>query len=190
MVCLQIFAAWPVNATGTGIASTEFAYGSGHVNPIAALDPGLVYELGKEDHIAFLCGLNYTSDTLKIISGETVSCSKENKLLQRNLNYPSMSARLSGSDNSFTASFNRTITNVGTPNSTYTSKVAAGHGSKLTIMVTPSVLYFKTVNEKQSFKVTVTGSDLSSKLPSSANLIWSDGRHNVRSPIVVYTVSY
>ncbi|CAN7114758.1 unnamed protein product [Brassica rapa subsp. narinosa] len=182
--------AWPVNATGTGIASTEFAYGSGHVNPIAALDPGLVYELGKEDHIAFLCGLNYTSDTLKIISGETVSCSKENKLLQRNLNYPSMSARLSGSDNSFTASFNRTITNVGTPNSTYTSKVAAGHGSKLTIMVTPSVLYFKTVNEKQSFKVTVTGSDLSSKLPSSANLIWSDGRHNVRSPIVVYTDSY
>ncbi|CAN7006018.1 unnamed protein product [Brassica rapa subsp. trilocularis] len=182
--------AWPVNATGTGIASTEFAYGSGHVNPIAALDPGLVYELGKEDHIAFLCGLNYTSDTLKIISGETVSCSKENKLLQRNLNYPSMSARLSGSDNSFTVSFNRTVTNVGTPNSTYTSKVAAGHGSKLTIMVTPSVLYFKTVNEKQSFKVTVTGSDLSSKLPSSANLIWSDGRHNVRSPIVVYTDSY
>ncbi|KAL0673238.1 hypothetical protein Bca4012_001219 [Brassica carinata] len=129
----------------------------------AALDPGLVYELGKEDHIAFLCSLNYTSDTLKIISG---------------------------SDNSFTVSFNRTVTNVGTPNSTYTSKVVAGHGSKLTIMVTPSVLSFKTVNEKQSFKVTVTGSDLSSKLPSSANLIWSDGRHNVRSPIVVYTLSY
>ncbi|CAF1698432.1 unnamed protein product [Brassica oleracea] len=182
--------ACPVNATGTGIASTEFAYGSGHVNPIAALDPGLVYELGKEDHIAFLCSLNYTSDTLKIISGETVSCSKENKPLQKNLNYPSMSARLSGSDNSFTVSFNRTVTNVGTPSSTYTSKVVAGHGSKLTIMVTPSVLSFKTVNEKQSFKVTVTGSDLSSKLPSSANLIWSDGRHNVRSPIVVYTVSY
>ncbi|KAL0784956.1 hypothetical protein Bca101_001201 [Brassica carinata] len=156
----------------------------------AALDPGLVYELGKEDHIAFLCSLNYTSDTLKIISGETVSCSKENKPLQKNLNYPSMSARLSGSDNSFTVSFNRTVTNVGTPNSTYTSKVVAGHGSKLTIMVTPSVLSFKTVNEKQSFKVTVTGSDLSSKLPSSANLIWSDGRHNVRSPIVVYTLSY
>ncbi|CAN6812380.1 unnamed protein product [Brassica oleracea] len=51
-----------------------------------------------------------------------------------------------------------TVTNVGTPNSTYTSKVVAGHGSKLTIMVTPSVLSFKTVNEKQSFKVTVTGS--------------------------------
>ncbi|KAF8082971.1 hypothetical protein N665_0798s0009 [Sinapis alba] len=182
--------AWPVNATGTGIASTEFAYGSGHVDPIAALDPGLVYELDKQDHIAFLCGFNYTSDILKIISGETVTCSKENKILQRNLNYPSMSARLPRSNNSFTVTFNRTVTNVGTPNSTYTSKVLAGHGSKLTIKVTPSVLSFKTVNEKQSFNVTVTGSGLSSELPSSANLIWSDGRHNVRSPIVVYTVSY
>ncbi|KAL0710006.1 hypothetical protein Bca4012_016984 [Brassica carinata] len=181
--------AWPVNATGTGIASTEFAYGSGHVDPIAALDPGLVYELGKEDHIAFLCGLNYTSDILKVISGETVTCSEENKILQRNLNYPSMSAARSD-NSSFTVTFNRTVTNVGTPNSTYTSKVVAGHGSKLTIVVTPSVLSFKTVNEKQSFMVTVTGSGLSSELPSSANLIWSDGRHKVRSPIVVYTISY
>ncbi|CAH2069452.1 unnamed protein product [Thlaspi arvense] len=179
--------AWPVNATGTGIASTEFSYGAGHVNPIAALNPGLVYELDKADHIAFLCGLNYTSNILKIISGESVACSEEKEILPRNLNYPSMTAQLSGSNNSFTVTFNRTVTNVGTPNSKYISKVAAGHGSKLSVKVTPSVLSFKTVNEKQSFKVTVTGSDLDSELPSSANLIWSDGTHNVRSPIVVYT---
>ncbi|ESQ42445.1 hypothetical protein EUTSA_v10012780mg [Eutrema salsugineum] len=182
--------AWPVNATGTGIASTEFAYGSGHVDPIAALNPGLVYELDKADHIAFLCGLNYTSDVLKIISGETVTCSEEKKILPRNLNYPSMSAGVLRYNNSFTVTFNRTVTNVGTPNSTYKSKVVPGHGSKLSVTVTPSVLSFETVNEKKSFKVTVTGRDLSSELPSSANLIWSDGTHNVRSPIVVYTDGY
>ncbi|CAN8253281.1 unnamed protein product [Cochlearia groenlandica] len=177
--------AWPVNATGTGIASTEFAYGAGHVDPIAALNPGLVYEFEKEDHIAFLCGLNYTSNTLKLISGEAVSCTK--KTLPRNLNYPSMSAKLSESDGSFTVTFNRTLTNVGTPNSTYNSKVVAGHGSKVNVTVKPSVLSYKTVNEKQSFTVTVTGRDVDSELPSSASLIWSDGTHNVRSPIVVYT---
>ncbi|WZZ21636.1 hypothetical protein YC2023_123023 [Brassica napus] len=179
--------AWPVNATGTGIASTEFAYGSGHVDPIASLNPGLVYELNKVDHIAFLCGMNYTSNILKIISGETVTCPEEKEYQTRNLNYPSMSAKLSGSNNSFTVTFNRTVTNVGTPNSTYNSKVVPGHGSKLSVNVTPSVLSFKTVNEKQLFMVTVTGRDLDSELPSSANLIWSDGKHHVRSPIVVYT---
>ncbi|CAA0410807.1 unnamed protein product [Arabidopsis thaliana] len=182
--------AWPVNATGTGIASTEFAYGSGHVDPIAASNPGLVYELDKSDHIAFLCGMNYTSQVLKVISGETVTCSEAKKILPRNLNYPSMSAKLSGSGTTFTVTFNRTLTNVGTPNSTYTSKVVAGHGSKLDVKITPSVLSFKTVNEKQYFTVTVTGSNLDSEVPSSANLIWSDGTHNVRSPIVVYTSDY
>ncbi|KAG7538302.1 PA domain [Arabidopsis suecica] len=177
--------AWPMNATGTDFASTEFAYGAGHVDPIAATNPGLVYEMDKADHIAFLCGLNYTADTLKLISGDTITCTKKN--LPRNLNYPSMSAQLPRSKSSVTVTFNRTVTNVGTPNSTYKSKVVLNHGSKLSVKVTPSVLSFKTVSEKKSFTVTVTGSDSFPKLPSSASLIWSDGTHNVRSPIVVYT---
>ncbi|XP_019095865.1 PREDICTED: subtilisin-like protease SBT4.13 isoform X1 [Camelina sativa] len=178
--------AWPVNATGTGIASTEFAYGAGHVDPIAAVNPGLVYELNKEDLIGFLCGMNYTTSVLKVLSGEAVNCSEAKAILPRNLNYPSMSAKLAGNDTTFTVTFNRTLTNVGTPNSKYTSKVVAGHGSELSVKVTPSVLSFKAVNEKQSFMVTVTGNDVNSELPSSANLIWSDGIHNVRSPIVIY----
>ncbi|ESQ42861.1 hypothetical protein EUTSA_v10012872mg [Eutrema salsugineum] len=177
--------AWPMNASGTGAASTEFAYGAGHVDPVAALNPGLVYELEKADHIAFLCGLNYTLKTLKLVSGEAVTCT--GKTLPRNLNYPSMSAKLSGSSNSsFTVTFNRTVTNLGNPNSTYKSKIVLNHGSKLTIEVSPSALSMKSVNEKQSFTVTVSGSNINPKLPSSANLIWSDGTHNVRSPIVVY----
>ncbi|KAL1208468.1 Subtilisin-like protease SBT4.13 [Cardamine amara subsp. amara] len=181
--------AWPVNATETGITSTEFAYGAGHVNPIAALNPGLVYELDKADHIAFLCGMNYTSDILKIISGESVTCSQKNETLPRNLNYPSMSAKLSESVKNYTVTFIRTLTNVGKPSSTYKSTVVADHGPKLSVEVTPSVLTFKTVNEKQSFRVSVRGSDLDSELPSSANLIWSDGTHSVRSPIVIYCYS-
>ncbi|KAL1213989.1 Subtilisin-like protease SBT4.13 [Cardamine amara subsp. amara] len=182
--------AWLVNATDKilGRTSTEFGYGAGHVNPIAALNPGLVYELEKADHIAFLCGMNYTSDVLKVISGENVTCSEKNETLPRNLNYPSMTYMYldSDTDSNFTVTFDRTLTNVGTPSSTYKSTVVAGYGSKLSVSVTPSVLSFKTVNEKQSFRVTVIGGNLDEQVPSSANLIWSDGTHNVRSPIVVY----
>ncbi|KAL0737515.1 hypothetical protein Bca4012_013725 [Brassica carinata] len=177
--------AWSMNASETGVASTEFAYGAGHVDPIAALNPGLVYELDKADHIAFLCGLNYTSKTLKLITGEAVICT--GNTLPRNLNYPSMSAKLSESNSSFTVTFSRTVTNLGTPNSTYKSKIVLNHGTKLNVKVSPSVLAMKSVNEKQSFSVTVSGSKIDPKLPSSASLIWSDGTHKVRSPIVVYT---
>jgi hypothetical protein len=176
-----------MNATGTAVASTEFAYGAGHVDPIAAINPGLVYEIGKSDHIAFLCGLNYNATSLKLIAGEAVTCT--GKTLPRPRHYPSMSAKLPKSESSFIVTFNRTVTNVGTPNSTYKSKIVLNHGSNLKVEVSPSVLSMKSVKEKQSFTVTVSGSNIDPKLPSSANLIWSDGTHNVRSPIVVYTYS-
>ncbi|KAF8053120.1 hypothetical protein N665_1462s0005 [Sinapis alba] len=177
--------AWSMNASETGVASTEFAYGAGHVDPIAAVNPGLVYELDKADHIAFLCGLNYTSKTLKLITGEAITCN--GNTLPRNLNYPSMSAKLLEANSSFTVSFNRTVTNLGTPNSTYKSKIVLNHGSKLNVKVSPRVLSMTSVKEKQSFTVTVSGSYIDPKLPSSASLIWFDGTHKVRSPIVVYT---
>ncbi|VVB16570.1 unnamed protein product [Arabis nemorensis] len=180
--------AWSTNASETGYASTEFAYGAGHVDPIAATNPGLVYDITKADYIAFLCGMNYNVTTVKLISGEAVTCTE--KFLPRNLNYPSMSAKLSRPNSSFTVTFNRTVTNVGTPNSTYKAKVVLNHGSKLNVKVSPNVLTMKLLNEKQSFTVTVTGSGLDPKLPSSASLIWSDGTHNVRSPIVVYTFDF
>ena len=173
-----------MNAAGTGVASAEFSYGAGHVDPIAALNPGLVYELDKADYIAFLCGMNFNMTTLKIIAGEAVTCTE--KILPRDLNYPSMSAKLSGSNVSFTVTFKRTVTNVGGSNSTYKSKVVLTHGAKLNVMVSPRVLYMKSMNEKQSFTVTVSGRGLDPKMPSSASLIWSDRTHNARSPIVIY----
>lgn len=178
-----------MNASGPGFGMTEFAYGAGHVDPIAAINPGLVYESTKADHIAFLCGLNYTSEKLRIISGENSICTKKNsKTLPRNLNYPTMSAKVSGTG-SFKVTFQRTVTNVGKPNSTYIAKVVTSPGSKLSIKVTPSVLSVKSAYEKQSFTVTVSGNSLGTEQSVSANLVWSDGSNNVRSPIVVYAMS-
>ncbi|CAA0384716.1 unnamed protein product [Arabidopsis thaliana] len=176
--------AWPMNAsTSPSNELAEFAYGAGHVDPIAAIHPGLVYEANKSDHITFLCGFNYTGKKLRLISGDSSSCTKEQtKSLTRNLNYPSMSAQVSGTK-PFKVTFRRTVTNVGRPNATYKAKVV---GSKLKVKVVPAVLSLKSLYEKKSFTVTVSGAGPKAENLVSAQLIWSDGVHFVRSPIVVY----
>ncbi|KAG2329785.1 hypothetical protein Bca4012_020681 [Brassica carinata] len=176
--------AWAVNAS---TLMPEFAYGAGHVNPLAAVHPGLVYEANKSDHIAFLCGLSYTGKNLRLISGESCSCTKaQSKFLPRDLNYPSMTAKVPARK-PFKVTFRRTVTNVGTSNTTYKAKVV---GSKLDVKVIPNVLSLKSMHDKKSFKVTVSGKGLrAGKLVVSSQLIWSDGFHFVRSPIVVYAAN-
>ncbi|XP_010520244.1 PREDICTED: subtilisin-like protease SBT4.5 [Tarenaya hassleriana] len=178
--------AWPMNAT-EGAAGSEFAYGSGHLNPIAATDPGLVYEATKADHIALLCALNLTTTSLRLISGDNSTCTKEQAdTLPRNLNYPSMAAAIS-SQGAFNVTFVRTVTNVGMANSTYKAEVVKGAGSsKIDVKVEPDVLSMKSVYEKKSFTVTVSGEAPLASEPASATLVWSDGSHTVRSPIVIF----
>ncbi|KAL4599121.1 hypothetical protein ACB092_11G104500 [Castanea dentata] len=170
--------AWPMNATkqvddvyGEG----EFAFGAGHINPVKAIDPGLVYEALKEDYIKMLCSIQISYFG---------TCPKGVKGSPKDLNYPSMQA-LVESDKSFTVNFPRIVTNVGSSNSTYMVKVTTD--SHINVSVKPSSLSFKSLGEKQSFVVTVSGKGLPAKARVSASIVWSDDTHNVTSPIVVYT---
>ena len=43
-----------MNSTNTVWGDAEFSYGAGHVDPIKATNPGLVYETLKEDYILWL----------------------------------------------------------------------------------------------------------------------------------------
>ncbi|MBA0795116.1 hypothetical protein Gohar_006018 [Gossypium harknessii] len=52
----------------------EFAYGSGHVNPVKAIDHGLVYDTVKGDNIRFLCSIGYVEGTIRIVTGHNSSC--------------------------------------------------------------------------------------------------------------------
>ncbi|KAF8409609.1 hypothetical protein HHK36_005687 [Tetracentron sinense] len=82
----------PILAEGSDIGSlyhsTPFDFGAGLINPIRALDPGLVFASGFEDYISFLCSLP-NIDPERITAATGKSC---NHLLSypSDLNLPSV----------------------------------------------------------------------------------------------------
>ncbi|KAL0008343.1 hypothetical protein SO802_009845 [Lithocarpus litseifolius] len=166
----------------------EFAYGSGLVNPVAAVRPGLVYEALKEDYVTLLCNIGYDAKKLRILTGGTrTKCPKLPVTASpKDFNYPSMAAEVFPAK-PFNVEFHRTVTNVGSATSSYNAKTVTN--SKVNIKVEPEVLTFKSLNEKKSFLVSVNGSGLPVKSSLSASLVWSDGTYSVRSPIVLHTQS-
>ncbi|GMI74108.1 hypothetical protein like AT5G59810 [Hibiscus trionum] len=159
--------------------ATPFAYGSGHVRPNRAMDPGLVYDLAIEDYLNFLCARGYNQTSLRLFSDKPFVCPKSFNLMD--FNYPSIAVpELNG-----TVTVSRTVKNVGPPRSTYKARVRSPAG--VTITVIPSKLRFKKCGEEKRFKVTIkSNSDVKSQEYVFGELLWSDGKHNVRSPIAVW----
>lgn len=54
----------------------EFAYGSGHVNPIKAINLGLIYDADVIDYIKFLCGQGYGSVLLQLVTADNSTCTE------------------------------------------------------------------------------------------------------------------
>ncbi|KAA8544122.1 hypothetical protein F0562_022134 [Nyssa sinensis] len=165
-------------------SDAEFAYGAGHINPIKAVNPGLIYDANEVDYVNFLCGQGYRGKFLKLVTGDNSICSESTKTTAWDLNYPSF-AFYTPPLKSFTTIFHRTVTNVGTPVSIYKANVTAPTGLK--ILVEPSILTFKSLGQRLSFAVTVEGRIQGANTRISASLVWYDGVYQVRSPIVVYS---
>ncbi|XP_061975293.1 cucumisin-like [Populus nigra] len=157
----------------------EFAYGSGHINPAKAIDPGLVYDAGEIDYVRFLCGQGYNATQLLLITGDNSTCSAETNGNVWDLNYPSF-ALSAKSGKTITRIFHRTVTNVGSASSTYKSITNAPSG--LNIQIEPDVLSFQSLGQQLSFVVTVEAT--LGKTVLSGSLVWDDGGHQVRSPVV------
>lgn len=164
----------------------EHAYGSGHVDPVKALSPGLVYETSKQDYINFMCDIGFDTNTVRLVSGDNSTCPKNRTGLPKDLNYPSM-ARKVKQIKPFQVKFPRAVRNVGSANSTYRAIVKI-RSPLIKVKVNPSTLSFKSLNETKSFEVIVTGAGLaiSKQSSASASLVWSDGHHHVKSPILIY----
>ncbi|CAL9124207.1 unnamed protein product [Musa acuminata var. zebrina] len=175
----------------TGNSSDVFDYGSGHVHPQRAIDPGLVYDLTATDYVNFLCNLNYTQQNIKAITRRPADCRGARKAGHAgNLNYPSFSAVFveDGAKRRMSTHFIRTVTNVGNGAAVYRAEVRAPEGS--TVTVEPTELAFRRAGQKLSFLVRVKAATAEKLAPGSSKvrsgaLTWSDGRHSVNSPIVV-----
>ncbi|CAI9760821.1 unnamed protein product [Fraxinus pennsylvanica] len=164
----------------------ELASGSGQINPKVALHPGLVYDIQYDDYISFLCKQGYNSSTIAMLTGnKKYNCSNFPVAKGADgLNYPTMHVYLNSSQSSFSEVFYRTVTNVGYGKSVYRASIRSPNG--LSITVVPKILTFNGPNQKRSFKVMVNGKFLqASSWVLSGRLVWSDSKHNVRSPILI-----
>ncbi|XP_002510119.2 subtilisin-like protease SBT1.7 [Ricinus communis] len=172
----------------TGQPATPFDYGAGHVNPLAALDPGLVYDATVEDYLGFLCALNYSAAQIKAVINRDFTCDPAKKYSLGDLNYPSFSVPLEtasgkggGAGVTSTVKYTRTLTNVGTP-ATYKVSVSSETPS-VKISVEPESLSFSEQYEKKIYTVTFSATSLPSGTTNFARLEWSSGKHVVGSPI-------
>ncbi|ONK68338.1 uncharacterized protein A4U43_C05F10380 [Asparagus officinalis] len=162
--------------------ATPFSYGSGHVWPNRAMDPGLVYDLNTNDYLDFLCALGYNSTQIQIFSITPYVCPPKPIRIE-DLNYPSITVPyLSG-----LTSITRTLKNVG-PQGTYNARVIAPPG--VLVVVKPSTLRFGKKGEEKKFKVFLKAKKSGPKDYVFGGLIWSDGKHYVRSPIVVKSLLF
>ncbi|KAK4480228.1 hypothetical protein RD792_013290, partial [Penstemon davidsonii] len=161
----------------------EFAYGSGHIDPVRAKSPGLVYDISEADYVSFLCGQGYNNKNLQLVTGDNTTCTASKNSTVYDLNYPSFA--LSGPASTVVNRlFHRIVTNVGSSSSTYKAIVVAPSG--LSIQVQPSTLSFQSIGERQTFVVTVSA--LVSDAVLSGSLVWTDGVYQVRSPIVAHVI--
>ncbi|XP_044952221.1 subtilisin-like protease SBT1.4 [Hordeum vulgare subsp. vulgare] len=170
----------------TGSQSTPFVRGAGHVDPNSALNPGLVYDADTADYIGFLCALGYTPSQIAVFTrdGSVADCSKK-PARSGDLNYPAFAAVFSSYKDSVT--YHRVVSNVGgDPNAVYEAKVESPAG--VDAKVTPAKLVFDEEHRSLAYEITlaVAGNPvIVDGKYSFGSVTWSDGAHNVTSPIAV-----
>ncbi|KAK8487220.1 hypothetical protein V6N11_013943 [Hibiscus sabdariffa] len=140
---------------------------------------GFVVEL-TEDEARKIAG--YGTRLLQQVTGDNTRCPEATNGTVPDLNYPSFSV-FTSSSTTVNHVFNRTVTNVGSPTAIYRANASFPTGA-LKIRVSPNVLSFSSVGEKLSFEVIVEGKMDESMV--SGSLVWDDGEHQVRSPVVVF----
>ncbi|KAG5556590.1 hypothetical protein RHGRI_007006 [Rhododendron griersonianum] len=175
--------ALPVDNTGNPIESnteraTPFDMGSGHLNPNAALDPGLVYDMNADDVFYFLCNRDTPIPALQKLFG-TVNCPNP-QTSAYDLNLPSIGINnLVGG-----ISVTRKVTYRGNNDGPKVFNVQIENPQGIEIKVQPSVLDFSSGQKTLTFRVDVNPRQGLDKFVFGS-LTWYNNKYSVRSPIAV-----
>src|SRR6185437_11461674 len=150
-----------------GVDATPFDMGSGHIQPVDAFDPGLVYDSGPEDWIKYGCGINQ----IQLISDW---CDTIGSVEPSDLNYPSIAVgELPG-----TKTITRTVKNVSSKASVYVASVQAPAGFK--VKVTPRTISVA-AGASATFKVSLVRTNATYGKWAFGALTWTDLRgHRAR----------
>ncbi|WP_202613662.1 S8 family serine peptidase [Ornithinimicrobium cerasi] len=158
---------------GTAVA-TPLNYGAGEVQPLESYSPGLVYDSGWNDWLAYACGI-----------GQLAAPCPATPVDASDLNYPSIAV----GDLAGKQTVTRTVTNVGQGPMTYTAKVEAPAGT--TVTVSPSTIKVP-AKGKATFEVTITRTSAALGQYTFGALTWQPASTKVqpvRSPIAVRPVA-
>jgi hypothetical protein len=163
---------------GSAIPGNPFGYGAGQVVPNSATDPGLVYNAGWLDWLAFLCG-----NSSAVGAATCNSLAATYSFDASNLNYPSIAI----GDLAGVQAVKRSVTNVSGSSETYTASVTAPAG--IDVAVTPSTLSLDK-GQTKSFTVTFTTESAPLNAYAFGSLTWEGSKgHMVTSPLVVKPVA-
>ncbi|MEI8084464.1 MAG: S8 family serine peptidase, partial [Actinomycetes bacterium] len=159
-------------------ATRAFRQGAGHVKPNSAADPGLVYNAGWNNWLAFLCG------TTSGVGASTCSALEAAgySLDPSDLNVASIAiGALPG-----VQTVTREVTNVGTGTATYTASYTGMAG--FNVVISPASLTLDP-GQTKAFQVAFTRTTADVNAYTGGQLTWTDGLHNVRIPMVVQPVA-
>lgn len=155
-----------------------FRQGAGHVRPNNAANPGLVYDSGFNDWLAFLCG------TTTGVSPATCTALVGAGYLTDPSNFNGASIAIG--DMAGIQTVTRKVTNVGGSAATYTSSVTGMSG--ITVAVSPASFSINP-GQTQTYTVTFTRTTAALNAYTGGQLTWTGGGHTVRSPLVVRPVA-
>ncbi|KAG4434558.1 hypothetical protein IFR05_009944 [Cadophora sp. M221] len=179
----------PLLDSATSSAATPFDYGNGHVDPVAALNPGLIYDITAQEYKEFICSVNNTQAFMIEVTRSNFTCEEGKVYSPYALNYPSFGAYYDASvtNGTYFARFPRTVTNVGGAG-IYTASLSIDDKSLVDVSVSPDMLIFAAEGEKKSFEVVVKmkpphGNVTNTFLTSHGRLEWTDGTHTVGSSL-------
>lgn len=183
----------PVDNTGNNIRrnpddsnATPFDYGSGNIDPVSAVDPGLIYDFDSNNIIDFLCSNGANPAQLKNLTqpGQNISLQcKKSPTPSYNFNYPSIGV----SNVKGNLSVYRTVTYFGKGPTVYTPKLEYPIGVQVSVI--PAALKFTKTGEKLSFRLDFMPMKISNGKFVFGALTWSNGIHRVRSPIALNILS-